>query len=129
LEEAVKEIKGIKEVSPRVVEIDLKLEAYIPDQYISDDRQRLAIYRRMNLIDKQAAVNDLKKELIDRFGNFPAPVNKLFDLLNLKMKALKAGVVSIKEEDSEIMIEWLSGKRKRAKVQDKDKIKLVEKFF
>jgi transcription-repair coupling factor (superfamily II helicase) len=129
LEEAVKEIKGIKEVSPRVVEIDLKLEAYIPDQYISDDRQRLAIYRRMNLIDKQAAVNDLKKELIDRFGNFPVPVNKLFDLLNLKMKALKAGVVSIKEEDSEIMIEWLSGKRKRAKVQDKDKIKLVEKFF
>ena len=129
LEEAVKEIKGIQEVSPRTVEIDLKVEAYIPDQYISDDRQRLAIYRRMNLINAQAAVNDLKNELIDRFGNFPAPVDKLFDLLNLKMKALKTGVVGIKEEEGEIKIEWLSGKRKRIKVQGKDKVKLVEKML
>lgn len=129
LEEAVKEIKGIKEVSPRIVEINLKVEAYIPDQYVSDDRQRLAIYRRMNLINIQDAMNDLRKELIDRFGKFPAPVHKLFDLLNLKMKALKVGVVSVKEEDGEIKIEWLSGKRKRLKVQGKDKIKLVEKIL
>jgi len=56
-------------------------------------------------------------------------VNKLFELLNLKMKALKVGVMIVKEEDGEIVIEWLSGKRKRIRVQGKDKVKLVERFL
>jgi transcription-repair coupling factor (superfamily II helicase) len=129
LEETVREIKGIKEVSPREVVIDLKLEAFIPEDYVRDDRQRIAIYRRMNLSSSGEEVDDLKKELGDRFGKPPDKLEKLFDVLYLKVKARQAGVKSIKEEEGKMNIEWLSGKRKRVEVKKRDKIKLAEQYI
>jgi transcription-repair coupling factor (superfamily II helicase) len=46
----------------REVEIDLKIEASIPPKYVSDDRQRIALYRRMNIISDPDGVKDLRKE-------------------------------------------------------------------
>jgi transcription-repair coupling factor (superfamily II helicase) len=126
LEEAVREVKGIKEVSPREVMIDLKLDAFIPADYVSDDRQRIAIYRRMNLLSSRDEVKDVKEELRDRFGEPPARLQKLFDMLYLKVKAREAGIKSIKEEDGKINILWLAGKRKKVEVKGRDKIKLAE---
>jgi len=126
LEEAVREVKGIKEVSPREVLIDLKLGAFIPADYVTDDRQRIAIYRRMNILSSRDEVKDMKEELRDRFGEPPTRVKKLFDILYLKVKAREAGVKSIKEEDGRINILWLSGKRKAVEVRGKDKLKLAE---
>ncbi|MFC1568265.1 transcription-repair coupling factor [Candidatus Margulisiibacteriota bacterium] len=127
LEEAVREVKGIEQASAREVEIDLKVEAFIPEDYITDERQRIAVYRRMNLLDSKAAVDGMKQELADRFGPIPKKLNKLFDLLYLKAKALKAGIGSIKEEDGWILVERLSGKRVKLKIEGQDKIKLAEK--
>ncbi len=126
LEEAVREVKGIREVSPREVVIDLKLDAFIPADYVSDDRQRIAIYRRMNLLSTRQEVDDMRNELRDRFGDPPGQLAKLFDVLYLKVKAREAGVKSIKEEEGKINILWLSGKRKIIEVRGKDKLKLVE---
>ena len=126
LEEVVREIKGVKEVSPREVVIDLKVDAFIPEDYVTDERQRIAIYRRMNLLGSREEVNGLKDELKDRFGNPPPRIKKLFDLLYLKAKARKSGVKSIKEEDGKIRIDWISGKRKKIGVKGRDKIRLAE---
>ena len=126
LEEAVREIKGVPEASPREVEIDLRIEAFIPEDYVSDDRQRIALYRRMNLIGKNIQIGEMRKELRDRFGKIPGKLEKLFDILGLKVKALQAGVKSIKEENSKIVIDWISGKRKSLEVLEKDRIKLAE---
>jgi transcription-repair coupling factor (superfamily II helicase) len=112
LEEAVKELKGETVLSPREVEIDLKVEASIPPAYVADDRQRIALYRRMNLITTPEGVEDMKKELADRFGRPPSQVETLLRILQLKVAALKAGVKSIKEEKGRVEVEWLSGKRK-----------------
>ncbi len=111
LDQAVKQAKGIKQVSPREVEVDLKVEAYIPDHYINDDRQRIAIYRRMNLLATKEEINDMKKELKDRFGALPLPLKELFKLIEIKIKALKAGIRKIKQEGTKYQVEWLSGKR------------------
>ena len=127
LEEAVREVKGIKEVSPREVVIDLKVDAFISSDYVSDDRQRIALYRRMNLLSSKEEVDDLRKELRDRFGPPPQRLEKLFDVLYLKVKARQAGVRSIKEEEGKINIEWLSGKRKKVEVKGRERIKLAEK--
>jgi transcription-repair coupling factor (superfamily II helicase) len=127
LEEVVREVKGIKEVSPREVVVDLKVDAFIPSDYVSDDRQRIALYRRMNLLSSKEEVDDLRKELRDRFGKTPGKLEKLFDILYLKVKARQAGVRSIKEEEGKINMEWLSGKRKKIEVKGKDKIKLAER--
>lgn len=126
LEEVVREVKGIKEVSPREVIVDLKIDAFIPQEYVTDDRQRIALYRRMNLLSTKEEVDDLRKELGDRFGKPPARLKKLFDILYLKVKAREAGIKSVKEEDGKINIEWLSGKRKKMDVKGKDKLKLAE---
>ena len=122
LEEAVQEVKGTPVVSPREITLDLKVEAYIPEAYISDERQRIAIYRRMNYIQSREQLDELKKELLDRFGKIPEKMNPLFDLLLLKARALRAGVKSIRQKDGEVMVEWSSGKKKT--VARKDLFKL-----
>jgi transcription-repair coupling factor (superfamily II helicase) len=127
LDEAVREVKGIKQASPREVVVDLRLEAFIPQEYITDDRQRIAIYRRMNLLRSNEEVNEMKKELLDRFGKIPIQLMKLFELLYLKVKALKAGVESVKEEDGKAVIKWFDGRRKVVKLS-KDKIRDVQQF-
>lgn len=125
LEEAVREIKGIEDLSAREIEIDLKIEAFIPPHYIVDERQRIAVYRRMNLLSSAQEVDEMKKELRDRFGNIPAKLGKLFDILYLRVKARKAGVKSIKEAEGKILIEKLSGKRRKIEISGRDKIKLA----
>jgi transcription-repair coupling factor (superfamily II helicase) len=127
LEEVVKESKGIQEVSPREVVIDLKIEAYIPEDYITDDRQRIAVYRRMNLARTQAEVEDLRRELSDRFGRVPAKATRLFDLLTLKVQALEKGVKSIREEEGKIIIEKTFGTRKKIEIKGGDKLKLAQR--
>ncbi|MFH1683603.1 MAG: transcription-repair coupling factor, partial [Candidatus Margulisiibacteriota bacterium] len=127
LEEAVREVKGIAEVSPREVTIDLKVEAFIPEDYVTDDRQRIALYRRMNLLSTREQVDEIKKELADRFGKVPAKLSVLFDILYLRVRSLELGVRSIKEEDGKIIIEKVSGKRKKLEIKGRDKIKLAEK--
>jgi transcription-repair coupling factor (superfamily II helicase) len=126
LDEAVREIKGIEELSPREIEIDLKIEAFIPPHYIPDERQRIAVYRRMNLLSSGEEVDEMKKELKDRFGNIPAKLEKLFEILCLRVKARKFGVKSIKEAKGKILIEKLSGRRKKIEIGGRDKIKLAE---
>jgi len=125
LEEAVREIKGEKVIPSREVEIDLIVAASIPSDYVSDDRQRIALYRRMNLITAPEGIEDLKKELEDRFGKLPAQLLTLLRLLKLKVDALKYGVKSVKEEKGKIRIEWPSKKIKLLEIGKADKIKLA----
>ncbi|MEA3493290.1 MAG: transcription-repair coupling factor [Candidatus Margulisiibacteriota bacterium] len=125
LEEAVREVKGIKTVSAREVIIDLKVEAYIPEDYVTDDRQRIALYRRMNHLSTKEELSEMKKELRDRFGTLPGTLNRLFDILNLRVVAIKAGIVGIKEEGGKLLIDNLAGKRKKVEIKGKDKINLA----
>ncbi|MBU1026228.1 MAG: transcription-repair coupling factor [Candidatus Margulisbacteria bacterium] len=129
LEEAVREVKGIKEVTPREVLVDLKVEAFIPEDYITDERQRIAVYRRMNLLAAMKDVAEMKQELIDRFGMIPPKLEKLLALLKLKVKAMEKNILSIKEENNKIYIDWVSGKRRKLEIKGEDKIKLVEQYI
>jgi transcription-repair coupling factor (superfamily II helicase) len=125
LDEAVREVKGIKTVSAREVVIDLKVEAYIPEDYVTDDRQRIALYRRMNHLSTKEELSDMKKELRDRFGTLPGTLKRLFDILNLRVAAIKAGIVGIKEEGGKLLIDNIAGKRKKVEIKGKDKINLA----
>ena len=125
LEEAVKEVRGETVVSPREVDIDLKVEASITAHYVPDERQRIPLYRRMNLIVTDEGIVDIRKELEDRFGKLPSAAETLLRVLGLKVRSLELGVRSIKEKDGKIRIEWLSKKVKEIEVNKKDKIKLV----
>ncbi|MFA5113476.1 MAG: transcription-repair coupling factor [Candidatus Margulisiibacteriota bacterium] len=125
LEEAAREIRGEKVVAPREVEIDLKVEASIPVNYVTDDRQRIALYRRLNLITTPEALAEIGGELADRFGPVPPPLATLLRIVELKVEALKREVKSVKERDGQIKIEWLNKKSVSVAVGGQDKIKLA----
>ena len=71
--------------------IDADVDAYIPEFYIEDDAERLDIYRRLYKTDTINAADDIRVELIDRFGSTVEEVENLFKLSSLRVLAAKAG--------------------------------------
>ena len=124
LEEAVKEIKGIKEQTPRQVVIEINENAAIPAEYIEDEQQRIALYRRLNILGNEKELEDFKVELRDRFGKIPKQCLRLFEIIKLRIKAVKTGVKSMRG-DSVIYIEWTSGKTAKIKPHPGDRINQI----
>ncbi|MBI3754268.1 MAG: transcription-repair coupling factor [Deltaproteobacteria bacterium] len=98
LEEAIKELKGEpreKDIEP---EINLKVSAYIPMEYISDERQRLNIYKRIASLLSEDETLRLKEEIQDRFGDIPEPVNNLFGIVGLKLLLKKVKIAELSKK-------------------------------
>ncbi|RDU34824.1 transcription-repair coupling factor [Neobacillus piezotolerans] len=105
LKEAIEERQGKQsEVERPTVEIDLEIDAYIPDAYIGDGHQKIEMYKRFRGIDGIEDLNELEEELKDRFGEYPDEVSYLFNVAEIKIHALNAGVESIKQVKDTITI-------------------------
>jgi transcription-repair coupling factor (superfamily II helicase) len=76
-------------------EVDLKAPALIPDDYLPDVHMRLMMYKRMASAQSRDELDDLKSEMIDRFGLLPDAARTLFDVTALKIKASPLGVAKI----------------------------------
>ena len=92
-----------------LVTLDLPLDAYIPVDYIPDDRVRLEVYQRLAESQTPQRVRELRTELRDRFGEPPEPVEHLLTWLMLKALALRAGVTSIVSTDEEFIVRLPEG--------------------
>ena len=105
LDESVRELKHIETPPAKRIFIDLKLDAFIPTDYVTDDKQRIALYRRMNFHNDMGELDDMKKEMVDRFGSIPRELEALFRIIELKIEAGKKGVTSLTggSESVEIM--------------------------
>jgi transcription-repair coupling factor (superfamily II helicase) len=75
--------------------IDLPLKAFVPDDYISDTDLRLSIYQRLTAVSSTEQADDLAREMSDRFGNLPAEVQNLIQVVRIKCLAAKSGVEAI----------------------------------
>ncbi|MDL4840475.1 transcription-repair coupling factor [Aquibacillus rhizosphaerae] len=104
---ARKEGKKTEEMKPFEVQLDLNLDAYIPENYIKDGKQKIDIYKRFQAISSQEDIHDLREEIIDRFGDYPEEVENLFHVSSLKIYALKERVESIseKKQTMELLVE------------------------
>ncbi|MFC4389312.1 transcription-repair coupling factor [Gracilibacillus marinus] len=96
--------KTLEEVKPFEVELDLQIDAYIPDSYIQDEKQKIDMYKRFQAIMSQEDIHDLRDELIDRFGDYPEEVNNLFHVTSLKWGAKKERIESISEKKNELEV-------------------------
>lgn len=76
-------------------EIDLRLSAIIPEEYIADIHTRLIMYKRIANAKNNDQLRDLQIEMIDRFGLLPSPVKNLILVTELKVLAGKIGVTKI----------------------------------
>ncbi len=76
-------------------EIDLKLPALIPEQYIADVHLRLTLYKRIAETQAPENLADIQVEMIDRFGLLPLQTKNLFHLAELKLKVSKLGILRV----------------------------------
>lgn len=97
LNEAVKEAKGIHTMEDFETSVDLNVDAYIPDSYISSEFQKLDIYKRIAGIETQQDYDDMLEELLDRFGEPGKAVLNLLAIAKLKAIAHQGYVTEIKQ--------------------------------
>ncbi len=87
---------------PEVV-VDLPLSAYLPESYVPELGQRLALYQRLAEAPTPEAVSALAEEMADRFGPPPPPAQRLLLLARLRALARQAGVRSLALEEGKIV--------------------------
>jgi transcription-repair coupling factor (superfamily II helicase) len=105
LKEAIEERKGSHEQETSItVEIDLEVDAYIPDSYIADGHQKIEMYKRFRAISSVEDIEELQEEMVDRFGDYPDEVAYLFQIAEMKVYAIIAGIETIKQVKDEIVI-------------------------
>ena len=102
LNEAVKTLKGEKLEESFETSIDVDMDAYIPTGYISNEYQKLDIYKRIAGIQNEEEKEEMLDELIDRFGEPPRCVQNLLTVAQMKADAHRVYLVEIKEKPGSI---------------------------
>ena len=111
LSEAVEEQKALVEdrdpVRPRPqTVIDLPVDAYLPNDYVSEEPQKLELYRRLGRTATDSEVDVIRGELIDRFGTAPSPVERLLEVARVRIAAEAAGIASLTREGHELIVRF-----------------------
>ncbi|MBN3552987.1 transcription-repair coupling factor [Fictibacillus nanhaiensis] len=103
LEEAIQERKGNK---PKEVEedVDLNIEvdAYIPTNYIGDEKQKIEMYKHVRAAKALKDISDLQEEFVDRFGDYPVEVECLLLVAGIKLRAKREGVKLIEQKQDTV---------------------------
>ena len=91
LNEAVAELQGERRVAARPVRVDARIDAYVPQQYVSSEALRIDIHRRLALSETEDELRELQASLEDRYGPLPEPVEHLFAIQEAKIKVARLG--------------------------------------
>ena len=102
LGDAVKQMQGEAETIEFTTLIDLDVDAYIPSTYIVNEAQKLDIYKRIACIETRAEADDMRDELLDRFGEVPECVDNLLRIALLRTAAHALYMTEIKGRCEEI---------------------------
>lgn len=105
LKEAVAELQGKKqEEKEKEPQIELTADAYLPSDYIQDEKQKIELYKKIRSTTSLEEVKELEEEIIDRFGSLPEPVESLLLIAKIRAYARKYGVESIEQKGKEISL-------------------------
>lgn len=96
LNEAVRRLKGEDTEESFNTSVELDVDAYIPPSYIMNEYQKLDIYKRVAGIETQAECEDMKEELLDRFGEIPKSVDNLLRVALIRMQAHRLYITEVK---------------------------------
>ncbi len=95
LEEAVMALKGEKVEETVETRISLPVEAYLPDDYVPDSRQKVSIYKKIAGLKDNEALKELREELQDRYGAIPEPAEMLLEIAGVKQLSQNLGITAI----------------------------------
>ena len=103
LNEAVKTLKGIPTKEDFITTVELEADAFIPPSYIVNEVQKLDIYKRIAGIENQNECDDMKEELLDRFGTVPLAVENLLRIAMIRVAAHRLFITEVKGKNGEIV--------------------------
>jgi transcription-repair coupling factor (superfamily II helicase) len=111
LDQAVKSIKQGKtpnfdQAINSGIDINLKMPALIPEDFLPDVHTRLIMYKRISAAEDDAALRELQVEMIDRFGLLPNTCKNLFKVSSLKLKAQEMGISKLEAGENSGKIEF-----------------------
>jgi transcription-repair coupling factor (superfamily II helicase) len=106
LDRAVRELKGEAGAEETQVQLNLGLNIRIPVDYIAEENQRLRMYKRIAGVETEKQLEDVRAELLDRYGEPPVAVHNLLDYASLKLLAMRVGAIAIDRKRDLISIKF-----------------------
>lgn len=117
LDEAVRELQGEKVIEEVDTQIDLKITAYIPSDYIENQNQKIETYQDIANLEKEEQISEIIDELIDRYGEIPEEVTNLIEIARIKILARSLKVLSIIQKQDNILFSFAENDKISEKVQ------------
>ncbi len=108
LEETVKKMKGEVKEARIDTTIELNIDGYIPNKYISSEEQKIEMYKRISSIENNEESLDVIEELTDRFGDVPLQVMNLIKISYIKLLCQKVKILSLTQINGYIKFEFRS---------------------
>ncbi len=111
LENAVDALKAgrepsLEDLTSQQTEVELRMPSLLPDDFIPDVNTRLSFYKRIASAKDEASLEEIKVELIDRFGLLPDAARNLLDIARLRQQAQKLGIRKLEGNEKGGMIEF-----------------------
>ena len=106
LNEAVQTLKGVRVAEDFATQIDLDVDAFIPPSYIVNEVQKLDIYKRIAGIENQKERDDMRDELLDRFGEIPKSVDNLLRIALIRVAAHGLYMTEVKGKNERITFQF-----------------------
>jgi transcription-repair coupling factor (superfamily II helicase) len=106
LEEASRELKGEAVVSEKLPHLKSEMSAYIPEDYVEDDVERMSLYRKLADTRSIETVDGVEQEMRDRFGKAPTPALSLLELRRIRLlsRGLPLDSVSVGRTHSQFVL-------------------------
>lgn len=104
LNEEIKKLKGEQIPNNFETSIDVNIDAYIPDFYINDEKQKLDIYKKISFVSNKEDYMKMQDELIDRYSDIPECVQNLLDIALIKSLAQKLCITSINQKQNNLIM-------------------------
>lgn len=116
LNEAIKKVKGEAVVEELDVEIDLTVNAYIPDSYIADELTKIEMYKKIASIENKEDMEEIIGELEDRFSDTPKPVQTLLKIAYIKSLCKELKIEKVRQVKDEIILSPITRYRTKEKI-------------
>ena len=104
MEETLAEVQGKRVTRELETRVDLQVDAFLPGEYVSEEKQRMEMYKRIASVTTDEERADVTDELIDRYGEMPAVVNTLLDVSQLRGLCNRMGISQISRGKGGVMM-------------------------
>ncbi|MEA3316243.1 MAG: transcription-repair coupling factor [Campylobacterota bacterium] len=126
LEDAISTLSGEVKENDEVIDIKLSITAFISSDFISEDRVRLELYRRLSKVTSKSEIYDIQDEMEDRFGKLDLPTTQFLELIIIKTLATNKKIKTISNYDMNITIVYQDDKKELIKSPSRDDDDLIQ---